>query len=135
MVGVGFPLHGPERRAIEINAAKLSALPQKSDEKRLGIQRSKALHDAWNGDFKALNALDLSDEYTEKQKRAMWKEAMMQPLEAETHSMTYEEVLSVYKAHGATPDEKELLREILNRKLKNLIKRDPQKAGEEEEPD
>jgi GGDEF domain-containing protein len=122
MVGVGFPLHGPERRAIEINAAKLSALPQKSAERRHGILRSRALHDAWDGDFRALNKLDASDEFTEKEKRAIWKESMESPLLAQTHSMGYDEVLSVYHAHGATPEEKELLREVLDRKLANLIK-------------
>jgi GGDEF domain-containing protein/2'-5' RNA ligase len=121
MVGVSFPLHGAEKIAAQINAERLASLPPR-DEKDVihSVKRSRALHDAWAGDRKALNELLDSDDYTPKEKMRMRRDALLPPLVVAVRNMGYDNTALVYKA--STPEQRDTLRPILNIKMDRLIK-------------
>jgi hypothetical protein len=121
MVGVSFPLHGAEKVASIINAERLAALPPE-DEKTLmhQVAKSRALHDAWDGDRTKLDELLKSGTLTKKERKALLKDSLLPPLVHETRSMPYADVLKVYQA--ATEEQKAVLDPILRKKLANLRK-------------
>ncbi len=121
MVGVSFPLHGAQKIAAQINAENLASQPPRSEaEIAHAVRRSRALHDAWAGDRSGFNKLMHSPDYTEKEKAKMRKDVLQPPLVYAVRGMPYKDALKVYKV--ATPEEKNLLRPLMSKKLDNLIK-------------
>jgi negative regulator of replication initiation len=131
MVGVSFPLHGAEKLASMINAERMAALPPQDEAAVIhSVKRSRALHDAWNGDRRALDALLDSDEYTRKEKLAIRKASLMPPIVYETKNMAYPDFVRVYNA--ATEEQKQQLRIPMARKLAALRKAGKQAPADDE---